>query len=239
MSDFIEPLARLRLEAQGLGDFAALWPDAPRGGDQCLALQREDSNYWLLRRCGVRRRSLRHPQGEALLGRERAQIRRCQARQVPVLPVLLHAERRMEGQVCAVLLLQAPAGLQPLSDWLAHWPQLEPRRQRALLRACGETLRSLHSARLCHAALDTAALLLRAEAQGFEAFLCHLQHSRPLYLARRDRLRDLQDLQRSTATCWGAREWHHLLGFYLDEFERLDHWLQWLGLPVAGGGTHA
>lgn len=237
MSDFIEPLARLSLEAQGLTDFAALWLEAPAGGELSQLLFGEGSTYYLLRRSGPQPRRLWPLRGAALLGRERRQTQRALARQVPVLPVLLHAERQVGSVRCAVLLLQVPEGLRPLSDWLAEWASLEPRRQHALLRACGEALRSLHAARLRHAALSPATLLLRAEGARFEAFLCHLQHSRALWRGRRDRLRDLQALQQHSAPCWGAREWQHLLGCYLDEFERLDRWLQALGWTLADTGA--
>lgn len=235
MQDFIAGEERLWLGHHGLDRFEALWalerpaieaPDSGHGRWSGISwLQLEERLYCLKRQRNHTVRSLRHPLGEPALARELRHIQRCQALRIPVLPAAFCAGRQIGGASCAILLLRGEPGWRPLGDWLAEWDSLEGGERRAILRACGELLQRLHGARLVHGRLSAARILLGRDGQGFAARLEGLDALRPLWLPVRDRLADLAALLRDDATGgWGVREVRQLLGFYLDEFERVDQW---------------
>lgn len=234
MQDFIAGEERLLLGRHGLDRFEALWtpglaaveaPEPGQGGWSSVSwLQLDERPYCLKRQRSHTVRSLRHPLGEPALVRELRHIQRCQALKIPVLPAVFCAGRRIDGASCAVLLLRGEAGWRPLGDWLAARDSLDGGERRAILRACGELLQRLHGARLVHGRLSAARILLGRHDQGFAARLDGLDALRPLWRPVQDRLDDLTALLRDDATAWEAREIRQLLGFYLDEFERVDQW---------------
>lgn len=234
MKDFIAGEDRLLLARHGLDNFAALWalelpavdePNTERGGwSSVCRLELEDRAYYLKRQRNHLTRSLRHPLGEPTFARELRNIQRYQALKIPALSAAFYAERRLDGDRCAILLTHALDGWRDLNDWLDDWASLPGVEQRAILRACGELIRRLHGARQMHGCLYPKHIFLRREADGFRACLIDLEKTRPFWLAQRDRIKDLETLLRRSARSWDDKDLRVLLGFYLDEFERLDQW---------------
>lgn len=234
MKDFIASEDRLLLARHGLDNFAALWalelpavdaPNTERGGWSSVSrLELEDRAYYLKRQRNHLTRSLRHPLGEPTFARELRNIQCYRALKIPALSAAFYAERQIEGARCAILLTHALDGWRDLAGWLDDWTDLEGSERRAILRACGELIQRLHAARQIHGCLYPKHIFLRRQASGFEACLIDLEKTRPLWLPQRDRIKDLETLLRRSARSWSAQDVRTLLGFYLDEFERLDRW---------------
>ncbi|AYC34559.1 lipopolysaccharide kinase [Pseudomonas cavernae] len=237
MTDFIAAEDRALLERHGLASFDALWalklaavdePNTERGGwSSVYRLDLGDAAYYLKRQSNHLACSLTYPFGESTFAREFRNIQRYRVLGIPALQAAFFAERRAAGERRAILLTRALDGWQDLVQHLDDWPRLDAGRRSAILRACGELARRLHTAGQKHGCFYPKHIFLRATATGFEACLIDLEKTRPLLLGRRDRVKDLEPLLRR-AQVWSAAEVEQLLNAYLGDAGEQPHWLRQL-----------
>jgi hypothetical protein len=241
VKDFVAAADRALLERHGLADFEALWnaqvdnvdePNTERGGwSKVSRLDLDGHGFYLKRQCNHLTRSLAAPFGEPTFAREFRNIQCCEARGVPTLEVAFFARRRRDEGDCAILLTHALDGWRAFHDWLADWPQHSEALRARLLVACGKLARRLHAARLMHGAFYPKHVFLRPNGDEFDACLIDLEKTRPLWLGRRDRLRDLDQFFRH-ACGLAEGDAARLLAAYLDcapDDTRLGEWLRRLG----------
>ncbi|MBM7061180.1 lipopolysaccharide kinase [Pseudomonas sp. UL073] len=235
MSDFIAEQDRALLERHGLASFEALWalkleavdePNTERGGwSSVYRLDLGETAYYLKRQSNHLTRSLSHPLGEPTFAREFRNIRRYRALGIPALAAAFFGSRVVAGERRAVLLTRALDGWQELEHYLVDWTQRPASQREAILQACGELARRLHEAGQVHGCFYPKHIFLRASATGFEAQLIDLEKTRPLWLGRRDRIKDLEPLLRR-ASVWSDAEIGQLLAAYLGGATEVHGWLQ-------------
>jgi hypothetical protein len=244
VKDFIADDDRPLLQKQGLDNFEALWalrlaavddPNVDRGGwSQVSRLELEGRAYYLKRQRNHLTRSFRHPLGEPTLAREFRNIRRYRERGIPALTAAFFAQRRMQAEesdgLCAILLTRALDGWRDLDAWFSKWRDFPAERRQQLLTACGNLARTLHEAGQMHGCFYPRHVFARETAEGFEACLIDLEKTRPLWLGRRDRIKDLEQFVRH-ASGLDADDVTLLLAAYLNckpDAPEIGVWRQWL-----------
>jgi hypothetical protein len=238
MSDFIAAADRGLLESHGLASYEALWalqleavdePNTERGGwSSVYRLDLGEAAFYLKRQSNHLTRNLLHPFGEPTFAREFRNIQRYQALGIPALQATFFAERRLPGERRAILLTRALDGWRDLDSLLPGWG-MRPEAQRAgILRACAELAQRLHGAGQMHGCFYPKHIFLKEDDGGFSARLIDLEKTRPLLLAKRDRIRDLEPLLRR-ASIWSEAEVRLLLAAYLPAGDDIEHWWQRLG----------
>ncbi|MDR1853902.1 MAG: lipopolysaccharide kinase InaA family protein [Azoarcus sp.] len=241
MKDFVAATDRALLERHGLADFDSLWnlsldnvddPNTGRGGwSKVSRIDLDGHGFYLKRQCNHLTRSFTAPFGEPTFSREFRYIRCCENRNVPVPTVAFFAQRLRKEGVCAILITHALDGWQAFEDWLAGWRDRPDVLRARLLGACGDIARRLHAARLTHGAFYPNHIFLRARDDDFDACLIDLEKVRPLWLGRRDRLRDLDQFFRH-ARALDEAEMGAMLVAYLGcapDDTRIGEWLRRLG----------
>lgn len=211
--DYLADAARALFARHGLDSFAALWaleldtvdtPNTGRGGWSSVSrLELADADgsvhaFYLKRQIDHLSRSLRHPLGEATFAREFRNIRRYQHDDVPALEAVFFGQRRIAGKVCALLVTRALDDHTPLDRWLADWPALPRATRRAIVDAVAGLARTLHGAGHLHNCLYPKHVFVRVDGDRASARLIDLEKTRPLILGARDRVRDLDALNRHT-----------------------------------------
>ncbi len=235
MSDFIAAEDRAILAAQQLDSFEALWaleleavdePNTERGGYSTVSrLQLGEQAYYLKRQRNHLTRSLRHPCGEPTFARELRNIEHYRQLGIPALQAAFFAQRRLDGQQCAILLTRALDGWRDLDSWLQGWEQHPVAQRLAIVQACGQLARRLHEARQVHGCFYPKHIFLREAANGFDAQLIDLEKTRPLWFGQRDRIKDLEPLLRR-AGAWSEAEVRQLLSAYLGGEADVSRWCQ-------------
>lgn len=237
MTDFLAVQDRALLERHGLGNFDALWakqleavdePNTAGGGwSSVFRLDLEGQGYYLKRQSNYLTRTLHAPFGEPSFAREFRNISRYRKLGIPALQAAFFGERKVAGEVRAILLTRALDGWSDLDSLLARWTQLSAAQHSAILKACGLLARQLHGARQVHGCFYPKHIFLRATGDGYEAQLIDLEKTRPLLFGMRDRVKDLEPLQRR-APQWSEADLRQLLAAYLDQptdSSLLDSWL--------------
>ncbi|MGF0242250.1 lipopolysaccharide kinase InaA family protein [Rhodococcus sp. IEGM1300] len=237
MTDFLAADDRALLERHGLGTFDALWakqleavdePNTARGGwSSVFRLDLEGHGYYLKRQSNYMTRTLHAPFGEPSFSREFRNISRYQKLGIPALQAVFFGQRKVEGEVRAILLTRALDGWDDLESLLQRWSDLSPVQQSAILNACGQLARRLHAARQVHGCFYPKHIFLRAADGGCQAQLIDLEKTRPLLFGLRDRVRDLEPLLRR-APEWSTAQLRELLAVYLDQPQDsslIDSWL--------------
>ena len=237
MTDFLAEQDRALLERHGLGNFDALWakqleavdePNTAGGGwSSVFRLDLEGQGYYLKRQSNYLTRTLHAPFGEPSFAREFRNISRYRKLGIPALQAAFFGERKVAGEVRAILLTRALDGWSDLDSLLARWTQLSAGQHSAILKACGLLSRQLHGARQVHGCFYPKHIFLRATGDGYEAQLIDLEKTRPLLFGMRDRVKDLEPLQRR-APQWSEADLRQLLAAYLDQptdSSLLDSWL--------------
>ncbi|WP_241151540.1 lipopolysaccharide kinase InaA family protein, partial [Pseudomonas viridiflava] len=92
-------------------------------------------------------------------------------------------------------------GWNDLEYWMRDWNNHSEAQRMAILRACGELARRLHSAHQMHGCFYPKHIFLRESADGFDAQLIDLEKTRRLVFGKRDRIKDLEPLLRR-ASSW-------------------------------------
>lgn len=238
MKDFIAAQDRALLEQHGLASFDALWalklqavdePNTERGGwSSVYRLDLGEAAYYLKRQSNHLTRSPLHPFGEPTFTREFRNIRRYARLGIPALQAAFFAERRMPGERRAILLTRALDGWCDLDSLLVGWAERPEAQRRAVLQACGELARQLHSAGQMHGCFYPKHIFLKNDGEAYRAQLIDLEKTRPLLFGRRDRVKDLEPLLRRAAV-WSDGEVEQLLLAYLGQGADIEHWNQRLG----------
>jgi tRNA A-37 threonylcarbamoyl transferase component Bud32 len=237
MSDFMASAEKALLERHGLAAFDDLWqlqleavdePNTGRGGwSSVFRLELEGKGFYLKRQSGYLTRSLHHPFGEPTFSREFRNIRRYQRRGIPALQAVYYGQRKVAGEVRAILMTRALDGWSDLHDLLDQWPQLTPVQHQAIVMACGDLARTLHRAGQVHGCFYPKHIFLRRRGDACLAQLIDLEKTRPVLFGWRDRVRDLEPLFRR-AYVWGEAEVRQFLAVYLQQPQDsslLDSWL--------------
>jgi hypothetical protein len=226
MTDFLAAQDRALLERHGLGNFDALWarqldavdePNTVRGGwSSVFRLDLEGHGFYLKRQSNYQMHTLHAPFGEPSFAREFRNISRYEKLGIPALEAAFFGERKVDGEVRAVLLTRALDGWDDLDSLLQRWPELSAAQQSAILKACGELARCLHGARQVHGCFYPKHIFLQATGNGYLAQLIDLEKTRPLLFGARDRVKDLEPLTRR-APEWNEAQLRELLAAYLDQ----------------------
>lgn len=238
MTDFLAAEDRALLERHGLGDFDALWakeleavdePNTNRGGwSSVFRLELEGRGYYLKRQSNYLTRTLHRPLGEPSFAREFRTISHYRQLGIPALQAVFFGERKVAGEIRAILLTRALDGWNDLDSLLQQWPQLSAAQHAAILQACGLLARRLHAMRQVHGCFYPKHIFLQAIGGGYQAQLIDLEKTRPLLFGQRDRIKDLDPLLRR-ASVWSDDEVRELLATYLDQpvsSSMVDAWIQ-------------
>ena len=228
MSDFLAAEDRALLERHGLATFDALWarqldavdePNTSKGGwSSVFRLELEGQGYYLKRQSNYRTRTLHRPFGEPTFAREFRNISRYQKLGIPALQAAFFGERKVNGEHRAMLLTRALDGWNDLDSLLEQWSQLTDSQHRAILLACGQLARHLHSVGQVHGCFYPKHIFLQTLGDGYAAQLIDLEKTRPLLFGQRDRVKDLEPLLRR-APQWTHAQVRQLLAAYLAEPE--------------------
>jgi hypothetical protein len=237
MTDFLADDDRVLLARHGLDTFEALWakeleavdePNTAGGGwSSVFRLDLEGQGYYLKRQSNYLTRTLHAPFGEPSFAREFRNISRYRKLGVPALQAAFFGERKVNGEVRAILLTRALDGWSDLDSLLQRWAQLDRAQQSAILRACALLARHLHGVRQVHGCFYPKHIFLRAVGDEYQAQLIDLEKTRPLLFGVRDRIKDLEPLQRR-APQWTEAQLRELLAAYLDQpgdSTLVDSWL--------------
>ncbi|WP_339532233.1 lipopolysaccharide kinase InaA family protein [Pseudomonas mucidolens] len=226
MSDFLAAADRALLERNGLATFDELWakqldavdePNTSRGGwSSVFRLELEGHGYYLKRQSNYLTRTLYRPFGEPSFAREFRNISRYRQMAIPALQAVFFGERKVGGEHRAMLLTRALDGWNDLDTLLEQWSALSDAQHRAILLACGQLARQLHSAGQVHGCFYPKHIFLQATGDGYAAQLIDLEKTRPLLFGWRDRVKDLEPLLRR-APQWSPDQVRCLLAAYLDQ----------------------
>jgi hypothetical protein len=240
MNDFLAAEDRALLERHGLGTFDALWarqldavdePNVVRGGwSSVFRLDLEGHAFYLKRQSNYLMRTLHAPFGEPSFAREFRNISRYEKLGIPALEAAFFGERKVDGEVRAILLTRALDGWDDLDSLLHRWSDMSEAQHVAILQACGHLARCLHSKRQVHGCFYPKHIFLKATGDGYRAQLIDLEKTRPLLFGRRDRVKDLEPLMRR-APEWSEAQLRVLLAAYLDQAQDsslIDSWLKHL-----------
>jgi hypothetical protein len=156
------------------------------------------------------------PFGEPSFAREFRNIRHYQKLGIPALKAAFFGERKVDGEVRAILLTRALDGWDDLDSLLQRWSDLSAAQHSAILKACGQLARRLHDVRQVHGCFYPKHIFLQAIDDGYLAQLIDLEKNRPLLFGQRDRIKDLEPLLRR-APEWSESQLRELLAVYLDQ----------------------
>ncbi|PKH23939.1 lipopolysaccharide kinase [Pseudomonas sp. 43NM1] len=237
MTDFLAAEDRALLERHGLGTFDALWakeleavdePNTAGGGwSSVFRLDLEGQGFYLKRQSNYLTRTLHAPFGEPSFAREFRNISRYQRMGIPALHAVFFGERKVAGEVRAILLTRALDGWDDLDSLLQRWADLSAAQHSAILQACGQLARRLHGVRQVHGCFYPKHIFLRASGDGYEAQLIDLEKTRPLLFGQRDRTKDLEPLVRRSPQ-WTPSQLRELLASYVEQpvdSPLVDSWL--------------
>ena len=237
MTDFLAAEDRALLERHGLGTFDALWakqldavdePNTVGGGwSSVFRLDLEGRGYYLKRQSNYLTRTFHAPFGEPSFAREFRNISRYQKLGIPALQAVFFGERKVNGEVRAVLLTRALDGWDDLDSLLQRWSGLTEAQRSAILKACGVLARRLHGVRQVHGCFYPKHIFLQATNDGYQAQLIDLEKTRPLLFGQRDRVKDLEPLLRR-APEWTEAQLRELLAVYVDQSQNsslVDSWV--------------
>jgi hypothetical protein len=226
MTDFLAAEDRALLARHGLDTFEALWsreldavdePNTAGGGwSSVFRLELEGQGYYLKRQSNYLTRTFSHPFGEPSFSREFRNISRYRQLGIPALQAVFYGQRKVHGEVRAVLLTRALDGWDDLDSLLQRWPSLTAEQRSTVLNACGQLARRLHGMHQVHGCFYPKHIFLQATADGYQAQLIDLEKTRPLLFGQRDRVKDLEPLLRR-AQIWSEEDVRQLLSTYLDQ----------------------
>lgn len=226
MTDFLAAEDRALLQRHGLDSFEALWArqldavDEPNtsgdGWSSVFRLELEGQGYYLKRQSNYLTRTWSHPFGEPSFSREFRNISRYRQLGIPALQAVFYGQRKVNGEVRAILLTRALDGWDDLDSLLQRWPCLTTAQRTTILDACGQLARRLHGMHQVHGCFYPKHIFLQATASGYQAQLIDLEKTRPLLFGQRDRVKDLEPLLRRAAV-WSDADVRQLLSTYLDQ----------------------
>ncbi|MCL6704177.1 lipopolysaccharide kinase InaA family protein [Pseudomonas sp. T1.Ur] len=237
MTDFLAAEDRALLARHDLDSFEALWsreldavdePNTVGGGwSSVFRLELEGQGYYLKRQSNYLTRTFSHPFGEPSFSREFRNISRYRQLGIPALQAVFYGQRKVDGEVRAILLTRALDGWDDLDSLLQRWSSLTAAQRTTILNACGQLARRLHAMHQVHGCFYPKHIFLQATESGYQAQLIDLEKTRPLLFGQRDRVKDLEPLLRR-ARAWSEDEVCQLLSTYLDQpldGALVDQWL--------------
>ncbi|KHK63570.1 MULTISPECIES: lipopolysaccharide kinase InaA family protein [Pseudomonas] len=237
MIDFLAAEDRALLERHGLDSFESLWAckldavDEPNtlgeGWSSVYRLELEGQGYYLKRQSNYLTRTLSHPFGEPSFSREFRNISRYRQLGVPALQAVFYGQRKVNGEVRAILLTRALDGWDDLDSLLGRWPTLAAGQRTAILQVCGHLAQRLHGMRQVHGCFYPKHIFLKATAGGYQAKFIDLEKTRPLLFGQRDRVKDLEPLLRR-ARAWNDDDVRQMLSAYLEQSTHsavVDKWM--------------
>ncbi|WP_339478294.1 MULTISPECIES: lipopolysaccharide kinase InaA family protein [unclassified Pseudomonas] len=237
MTDFLAAEDRALLQRHGLDSFEALWArqldavDEPNtsgdGWSSVFRLDLEGQGYYLKRQSNYLTRTLSHPFGEPSFSREFRNISRYRQLGIPALQAAFYGQRKVSGEVRAILLTRALDGWDDLDSLVQRWSSLAAVQRTTILKACGLLVRRLHGMHQVHGCFYPKHIFLQATADGYQAQLIDLEKTRPLLFGLRDRVKDLEPLLRR-ASVWSDADVRQLLSSYLDQpldSGLVDNWM--------------
>jgi hypothetical protein len=118
---------------------------------------------------------LHAPFGEPSFAREFRNISRYEKLGIPALKAAFFGERKVDGEVRAVLLTRALDGWDDLDSLLRRWSELGEAQHVAILQACGRLAQRLHGRRQVHGCFYPKHIFLRANGDGYQAQLIDLE----------------------------------------------------------------
>lgn len=222
MQAFIAKKWKKFLRKQHLDNFDAWWkfkadwfeePNERRGGWSGVSrieLHKADGKpvaFFLKRQQEHTTRTWRHPiKGILTFEREAENILACKEAGVPALELVLFEQKVIDGKRCAVLETVA------LDDYSELTYIKDKQQRRAIIRACADTVRRLHKAKLQHNCLYPKHIFVRLAGDKAEARLIDLEKTKRVRNRRKAMLRDLDSLNRH------AEDWSRTdkLRFLLD-----------------------
>ena len=226
MTDFLAAEDRALLQRHGLDSFEALWArqldavDEPNtsgdGWSSVFRLELEGRGYYLKRQSNYLTRTWYHPFGEPSFSREFRNISRYRRLGIPALQAVFYGQRKVNGEVRAILLTRALDGWDDLDSLVQRWPSLTAAQRTTILDACGQLARRLHGMHQVHGCFYPKHIFLQATASGYQAQLIDLEKTRPLLFGQRDRVKDLEPLLRRAAI-WSDADVRQLLSTYLGQ----------------------
>jgi hypothetical protein len=190
-------------------------------------LELEGHAYYLKRQSNYLTRTLHAPFGEPSFAREFRNISRYNTLGIPALEAAFFGQRKVDGEVRAILLTRALDGWDDLDSLLQRWSELTAVQQSAILKACGQLARRLHGLRQVHGCFYPKHIFMQADGGGYRAQLIDLEKTRPLLFGMRDRVKDLEPLLRR-APMWSTEQLRELLAAYLDQpadSSLIDSWV--------------
>ncbi|SDB19174.1 lipopolysaccharide kinase InaA family protein [Pseudomonas sp. NFACC13-1] len=238
MTDFLAAEDRALLQRHGLDSFEALWArqldavDEPNtsgdGWSSVFRLELDGQGYYLKRQSNYLTRTWSHPFGEPSFSREFRNISRYRQLGIPALQAVFYGQRKVEGEVRAILLTRALDGWDDLDSLLQRWPSLTATQRTTVLDACGQLARRLHGMHQVHGCFYPKHIFLQATDDGYQAQLIDLEKTRPLLFGQRDRVKDLEPLLRR-ASIWSEADVRQLLSAYLAQpldAGLVDSWME-------------
>ncbi len=219
MRDYLNPAWREILAFNGLESFEALWernPDAwfeppnqrrggwsgvvrlmlrlPQGGEVGVFIKRQENHFY---------RDLRHlffP--AATFEREFINLMRFLRLGIPTMEPVFFGQRKVEGNLRAILVTRELAGFEPLDA--PRWDppsKIERRQRKQLINKVAETVRLMHEGHQQHNCLYPKHIFVKAADNDFQVRLIDLEKVKWRPFKRLLTLRDLSSLQRH------ARNW--------------------------------
>jgi hypothetical protein len=154
-------------------------------------------------------RTLHAPFGEPSFAREFRNISRYERFGIPALKAAFFGERKVDGEVRAILLTRALDGWDDLDSLLQRWSDLSAAQHSMILQACGQLARRLHGARQVHGCFYPKHIFLQATGESYQAQLIDLEKTRPLLFGSRDRAKDRSAVARIAGRLSGSTPGQH------------------------------
>tara|TARA_R110000764_G_scaffold76451_2_gene153623 strand:+ start:811 stop:1587 length:777 start_codon:yes stop_codon:yes gene_type:complete len=229
---FVAVNAQELLNRQGLNSFADLWaleleavdaPNTGRGGWSSVhRLELKDLNgdvqcFYLKKQDNHCTRTLRAPFGEPTFSREFRAVQQYAKLGIPALEAAFFDRRVVDGRQQAILMTRALDDYAPLDEWFERWHTLSSVEIRNLLRAAGALVRALHNAGVIHNCLYPKHVFLKLHGDGAGARLIDLEKTRGAWFGERDLIRDLETLNRRSATPTRTQRMRFLLAYFGQE----------------------
>ncbi|GMR08832.1 MAG: lipopolysaccharide kinase InaA family protein [Gammaproteobacteria bacterium] len=214
MKDYLPEHWQRILSHNKLGDFASLWDldagwfedlNKRRGGWSGVShceLDRPDGSIvgvFLKRQENHITRTLTHPMGMPTFTREMQNILRFKAADIPALEPVYYAERRIDGDLRAILVTEELAGYESLEDWVTRcarqgWPTRQLRAR--LMRAVAVVMSKMNQHHLQHNCFYPKHIFIRFDGDDISVRIIDLEKTKWRLFKSYAMFRDLYTLNR-------------------------------------------
>lgn len=194
-SDFL-PL----LQQHDLADYQRLWdlqldtvdtPNRERGGwSSVCRLELGGKAFYIKRQSNHLSRSFSRPLGEPTFAREFRNIEAYQKSGVGALEAVYYQERKIHGELQAILITRALDDYQPFSTVVQGWAEMSQELRNTYLRVVAQLVGCLHQSRLTHHCLYPKHVYINLELDVPARFI-DLEKTRYQLLRKRESIADL------------------------------------------------